>query len=159
MKSCQAHGRTTLATSPRRKTRRLLFPMLQASRAAGEGSELALGRASASDGACSLLECCLASTSPLTSHPTTKSQSDYTPAVSGFLGLVFFVAIPTLIVLFCLSSSDWVFLAFLFQHIPNFSFSSSSCFLLFAERQAGGKQNRQTGISGSGFGFGFRSTG
>jgi hypothetical protein len=64
--------------------------MLQASKAPGEGSVLAGERASASDGACSLLECCLASTSPLTSHPTTKSQSDYTPAVSGFLGLVFF---------------------------------------------------------------------
>jgi hypothetical protein len=42
-----------------------------------------------------------------------------------------------------------LFGAFL-QHIPNFSFSSffASCFLLSAEQNGSGKQNRQTGILG-----------
>ena len=45
-------------------------------------------------------------------------------------------------------TSDWVFFGAFLQHIPNFSYSFSSCFpsRLSAERNGGGKQNWQTDI-------------
>lgn len=132
MKSCQAHGRTTPATSPRRKTRRPLFLMSQASGAPEGDSALAGERASASDGACSLHELrLLIFTSPLEACPATKSHFDSTPAVSGFLGPVFSLRFPTQLTLpgscFCFLLAIGSFLAFFLQHIPNFSF----LFLLF----------------------------
>ena len=164
MKSCQAHGRTTPATSPRRKTRRPLFLMSQASGAPEGDSALAGERASASDGACSLHELrLLIFTSPLEACPATKSHFDSTPAVSGFLGPVFSLRFPTQLTLpgscFCFLLAIGSFLAFFLQHIPNFSFSFPTLLVscLSAERNRGGKQNRRDGISGSGSGSGLMS--